>query len=171
MRKLVLALLLAFIVEHAPWRLMALFAETFVTRPGLTRVVQTNNRYWDALALQERIEELSYTVEFTKDLTYQGVPVYGLTMSSRHSVQVEAALSWDARYAVLAHEGGHMALGQSPMYTSEEHEAFAECVALLISHDGIREHARYLSTHKLALFTVIALDSARIYRAAAILQE
>lgn len=175
-RKVVLALLLAFIVEHAPWRLMALFAETFVTRPGLTRVVQTNNLYWESAALEARIIELGYSVTYVKDLTVpagymQVMQVYGATRKGPEhiDIRVEAALSWDARYSILAHEGGH--IFQDEGYSHAEGEAFAEAVAMLVSHDGIREHARYLSQKKLALLTVIALDHERIYRAAAVLQE
>src|SRR5262245_44588922 len=126
MKTLVLVLLLAFIAEHAPWRLMGLMVETFFTRPGLTRVAQTNERYWDAQMLQDRLEQLGFEGSYEKDLTVmtrQGlIPVYGLTTFPKHTVQVEAALSWDARYAVLAHEGGHLTTGMSGMYTYEEGE-------------------------------------------------
>jgi len=176
MRKYVLAGILAVVLSFVPWRLYALLGETFFVHPGLTRTVETNQRYWDAAILQERIEELGYPVKYTKGLTvqvnmFQMMPVYGVTRKDdgKVSIGVEAGLSWDARYAILAHEGGH--IFQSEMYSGSEGEAFAEAVAMLVSHDGIREHARYLSNKKLALFTVIALDSARIYRAAAVLQE
>jgi hypothetical protein len=175
-RKYILASILAVVLCFVPWRLGALLAETFVVHPGLTRVVQTNSRYWDVAILQERIEELGYPVKYTKGLTvqinmFQMMPVYGVTRKDdgKVSIEVEADLSWDARYAILAHEGGH--IFQSEIYSGPEGEAFAEAVAMLVSHDGIREHARYLSNKKWALFTIVALDSARIYRAAAVLQE
>jgi len=176
MRYAILALLLAVIVAHTPWRLLALFAETFVVHPGLTRVVPTNTRYWDTLILQERIAELGYPVTYVRDLMvpinmFQVMPVYGVTEKDggKVSIRIEAGLSWDARYAILAHEGGH--IFQSEGYSGAEGEAFAEAVAMLVSHDGIREHARYLANRKLALLTVIALDHAKVYRAAATLAE
>ena len=174
LRKIVLILLLAYIVEHAPWRLMALLAETFFVRSGSTRVAQTNDRYWEARMLQERIEEMGYSVKYTKNLsilTNVGVlGVYGLTSPTHHTVEIEEGLSWDARYAILAHEGGH-ALSNSPIHTLDEAEAFAEAVATLVANNGLREHARYLSSRKMALFTVIMLDHAKIYRTAATLME
>lgn len=176
MRKYVVVALLACVWNLTPWRLLALLSETFVVHPGLTRVVQTNERYWDTMSLQERINELGYSVKYTKGLVIQTgmfevTPIYGLTKKGEGSIaiEIEAGLSWDARYAILAHEGGH--IFQSEMYSQAEGEAFAEAVAMLISHDGVREHARYLANRKLALFTLIALDSARIYRAAAVLME
>lgn len=176
MRKLLLVLLLAFIAEHTPWRLMALMSETFFTHPGLTRVVQANDRYWDVAVLKERIEYLGYPVTYVKELKapvnpFEEVPVLGVTRKGEGtvSIMVEANLSWNARRAVLAHEGGH--IFQSELYSYEESEAFAEAVASLMLHDGLREHARYLSNKKFALFTLILLDSTRIYRAAAVLEE
>jgi hypothetical protein len=176
MRKYILASILALVLCFVPWRLYALLGETFFVHPGLTRTVETNKRYWDVAILQERIEELGYPVKYTPGLTvqinmFQMMPVYGVTRKNNGnvSIEVEEGLSWDARYAVLAHEGGH--IFQSEIYSGAEGEAFAEAVAMLVSHDGIREHARYLSNKKWALFTIIALDSDKIYRAAAVLQE
>jgi hypothetical protein len=175
-KKYVVAALLAAYLLFIPWKLVALLAETLVVHPGLTRTVQTNDRYWDTLVLQERIEELGYPITYTKGLTiqanlFQMVPVYGVTRKDdgKVSIEVESELSWDARYAILAHEGGH--IFQSELYSHEEGEAFAEAVAMLVSQDGIREHARYLSNKKFALLSVIVLDSARVYRAAAVLSE
>jgi hypothetical protein len=176
MKKKFLALLLAgYIALATPWKLAALMVETFYVHPGLTRMTQTHTRYWDVAILKERIEALGYTVKFTKDLTmpsmFQSIRVYGLTEKGggKASIQVDEGLSWDMRYDVLAHEGGH--IFQSERYSEEESEAFAEAVATIVTHNGLREHARYLASHKLALFTVLLLDSAKVYRAAAVLTE
>lgn len=175
MKKVIALLLALYIALYTPWKLCALMTETFFVSPGLTRTVQTQAHYWEVALLQERIAELGYPVTFTKDLSvptmFGAMPVYGLTMKGdgKVSIQVEAGLSWDARYAVLAHEGAH--IFQSERYTESEGEAFAEAVATLMSHDGLREHARYLAGKKLALFTILMLDSAKVYRAAAVLTE
>lgn len=171
MRKLLLALLLAFIVEHAPWRLLALMSEALVLRPGLTQVVQTNDRYWDAQALQIRLYALGWTVTYQHPVVMGEQEVYGQTILQLHLIQVDSALSWDARFAVLAHEGAH-ALQDIPEWSdSGEGEGFAEAVAAVMAQDGFREHARYLSSHKLALLNTIVFKHARVYRVAALLQE
>lgn len=175
MKKVIALLLALYIALYTPWKLCALMGETFFVSPGLTRVVQTHNRYWDVAMLKERIEAMGYSVRFTKGLTmpsmFQTIPVYGLTEkgSGAAHIQVEEGLSWDMRYDVLAHEGGH--IFQSERYSEEESEAFAEAVATIVTHNGLREHARYLASHKLALFTILVLDSAKVYRAAAVLTE
>lgn len=175
MKKVVALILALYIAVYTPWKLCALMGETFFVSPGLSRMATTQVRYWDAGILKERIEALGYPVSYTKDLVvptmFGSIPVYGLTMKGdgKVSIGVEAGLSWDARYVVLAHEGGH--IFQTERYSEAEGEAFAEAVATLVAHDGIREHARYLAGKKLALFTILMLDSAKVYRAAAVLTE
>jgi hypothetical protein len=70
---------------------------------------------------------------------------------------------------VLAHEGGHtLAAG---WYGYEQREIFAECVATLMSHDGVREHARYLSGFKTELIMMVLTEWPKMYRAAALLED
>lgn len=173
MKRYVLALLLLVIVAHFPWRLAAVTVEAMLMTPGPYRPAQTVNRYWDELALEARVTELGYAVGVEKNLrvlTYGGlVKAWGATDKEEHTVQLEAELKWDARLAVLAHEAGHIL--QPHWVNHEQEEAFAEAVATLVSRDGFREHARYLSRHKLALLTVLLTETSAIYHAAAVLED
>lgn len=168
-KKLALALLLAYIVEHTPWRLLALLGETLVVKPGRTQVVKGTARYWDVLALEMRLAAMGWTISYDRHL--HGGRAYGLTDNEAHTIQIDADLEWDARYSILAHEGGHALQSAWEWVNEEDGEAFAESVAYLVAQNGVREHARYLSTHKLALLSTIVFKADRVYRAAALLQE
>ena len=164
------ALALLFVLAlHAPWRLMGLAAEVLVMSPGPTRVRDGGERYWDALSLEGKIASLNYSVRYQKGLSLMGVPLYGLTNTEEHSVVIEAGLSWNARYAVLAHEAGHTL--QPGWSDRAQGEAFAEGVAFLVSKDGCREHARYLSSIRGEALFMLLVEWPSIYHAAAVLED
>lgn len=169
MKKLVLALLLAYIVDRTPWTLLALTAEAMVLRPNLTRVVKGNDQYWQVGQLQGRLKSLGWSVSYKPHLSYNGVEVYGLTDTDERTIIIDGDLEWNTRYAVLAHEGGHTL--QPGWHNYEMEECFAEAVATLVAGGGIREHARYLAAHKASLLMLLLFDSARVYHAAAVLQD
>ena len=171
LKKVVLALLLAFIIEHTPWTLLALLSESMVLRPGLTKVVKGTDHYWECRALDLRLTGLGWTVSYVSHLRNGLEEVYGLTNLANHTIQVDADLEWNARYAILAHEGGHALMSVYEWGDEGDAEAFAEAIGALVAGDGIREHARYLSTRKLNLLNITVLKADRIYRAAAMLQE
>lgn len=171
MKKMVLALLLAYIMASTPWRLLALLGETMVVRPGLTHIAKGSDQYWDVRSLELRLVGLGWQVVYTPHLTNGRQEVYGVTDLLSHTIQVDAALEWNARYMVLAHEGGHALMSIDEWASDADAEAFAEAVSVLVYHDGLREHARYMANHKMALLNAIVMKTGRIYRAAAMLQE
>jgi hypothetical protein len=169
-KKAVLVFLLLAIVVHAPWRLAGLVVETLVMHTGPTRMAHGTDKYWDVMALKSRLVDLGWEVKYEKKLiVFPGTPVYGLTIPDEHTIYVNADLSWNARYAVLAHEGGHVL--QRGWYNQAEGDAFAESVAALVAHDGLREHARYLSSLKMSAVWIMVIDWRAIYRAADVLLE
>jgi hypothetical protein len=169
MKHTLAVLLSAFIVFHAPWRLMALTAETFVLRPGNAHVRVTSDYYWDVEALENRLIGLGWTVQYARDIRLNGVPAYGITDHHSHAIVVESALQWDARYAVLAHEAGHTL---QPFWADGiQADCFAEAVAVLLVHDGLREHARYLASQRWVCTTLMLAEWPAIYHAAALLQD
>lgn len=170
MKRGVLAFLILMIFAHAPWKLMALAAETLVLHPGATRVSHENDQYWETMALYSRLTGMGWRVTVADELVSpDGMPAYGLTNTGTHEIEIDQTLSWNARYAVLAHEGGHTF---QPSYaTRAQGEVFAEAVATLVCHDGIREHARYLSLYKTDTLLVLLTESSAIYHAAAVLED
>lgn len=174
MKKALLIFLLLTIALHAPWRLLALCAETLVVSPGLTRVSQGDDLYWEALALEARLVDFGWAVSYEKDPRVvvgfmQTVPVYGVTDDHEHTITIDEALHWNARFAVLAHEGGHTF--QRSWLNRNQGETFAEAVAMLVSHDGLREHARYLSSYRVEAILTMLVEWRAIYRAAAVLED
>ena len=168
MKRLVLALLVTLIAFHAPWRLMALGVETVLMSPAHTRTSDGDDKYWKALDLELKLISLGWEVSYQPRLSLNGQEVYGLTDPGPRIVLIDARLHWNARLAVLAHEAGHI---MSPMgLTREQGEVFAESVGALVSHDGLREHARYLADVK-AEVLVMAIFWRDIYRAAAVLEH
>lgn len=166
MKRALLTLLLAFIVVSAPWRLMALSTQLFVVHPGLVRVATTDVHYWDALALEARLEGMGWSVTYAPSLVFNGTPAYGLTNPMLHAITVDSALHWDARYAVLAHEAGHTL---EPTWVSRtEGDCFAEGVAALVVGDPLREHARYMSPTPWQCSMFFVVEWPRVYRAAAV---
>lgn len=167
MRRVLAALLIAFVLEHAPWRLMALYAEVLVITPRMERLSPQNDRYWDAQDLMQRLQAHGYRVTFEPDLiTTQGA--YGFTDPHDFSIHVDQSLSWNSRLAVLAHEAGHTL--QPARRTQGQREAFAESVAMLVAHDGLLEHARYLASLKPDFLIEAVADWPAIYHAAEALQ-
>ena len=160
----VLAVLVASILAHAPWRLMVLFAEALVASPGHAVTSTANNKYWQCQDLWTTLERrLGWTVKF-EDLNAN---LYGMTDTPHRIILINSSLSWNGRYAVLAHEGGH---ALQPSFISDtQGEAFAESVAALVAHDGLWEHARYIARVRSDIF-VLVVEWRAIYRAAAILE-
>jgi len=167
--KIILAILVAFILSHAPWRLAVLGVETFAMTPSHTRVDTGNEKYWDVLRLQYRLGALGWTIEYAPNLQFNEQQAYGLTSFDGHIIVVDSDLSWNGRYSVLLHEGGHIL---APYWANRgQAEAFAETVAALAAHDGLREHARYLSLYKEDFVIAVLLNWRDVYRAAALLSE
>lgn len=162
-------LLLALVLIQAPWRVMTLATEVLLMSPGHIRSDIGTNRYWDALSLEAKLDSLNYVVLYTPDLHLEEQKAFGVTDPTAHTIQVEASLQWNARLAVLAHEAGHTM--QPGWVTGHQAEAFAETVAMLISHDGYREHARYLTSHKMEALFMMAVEWPAMYNAAAVLED
>ena len=166
-RQAVLAVLVAVILAHAPWRLSALFVETLAVDTGPVQLRASADGYWVAQRLEQRLSQLGWHVEYIPALNVWGMPVYGATFPGERAVRIAAELSWADRAAVLAHEGAHGL--QPPRLTEGQSEVFAESVAMLVAHDGLREHARYLANLRGDLIVMI-VEWRAIYRAAAVLE-
>ena len=152
-----LVLLIAF---HAPWRLAVLAVEIACVSPGWVKTTQSDSLYWEAKNLQRRLELRGWLVQYL-----EGPPeLYGMTQPDAHTVTINQSLHWNARYATLLHEGGHI-LGPSWLSTPQQ-EAFAESVAAIAGQDGLREHARYLSSIRGDAYLVLLTEWRNIYRAA-----
>lgn len=164
MKKGLLAFLAAFILFNAPWRLATLYVDVLLMPSGFTRISNTDSRYWEVQDLQLRLERSGWTVIY-KDGLSANSGLLGMTTSDERTIYIDSSMHWDARYAVLAHEAGHTM--QPFRLTSNQGEAFAESVAMLISHDGYREHARYLSALKTDFLVEAVADWRAIYRTAA----
>lgn len=156
-----LAVLATLVVEHAPWRLMALLAEVPFVDKTAVRLPDQNTRYWDVQDLEQQLREQGWTVEYTSELD-EGTK--GETDSRARSIRLSDKLPWDARLAVLAHEAGHT---QQPVWaTHNQSEAYAELAAALIAHDGLREHARYLARMRGDVFLLAVMEWRALYRTA-----
>lgn len=169
MKRFILALLVLFIISHAPWRLMALVVETFVVSPGLTHTSTADDKYWEVLALEGRLTDMGWPVGYEASLNANGSRAYGVTDPRTHTITLDSTLHWSDRYAVLAHEGGHVL--QPGWVGRVDGEIFAESVAVLVANDKIREHARYLSAHRFEVLMFIAVEWRAIYHAAAVLTD
>lgn len=169
MKKILYTALLTWLVLNAPWRMYGLVAQSFVVSPGLTRVTDGTNHYWEARDLQSRLEDLGWTVSYVPTIAHG--KAYGMTVREQgvRAIFIESALSWNARLAILAHEAGHTM--QSDNLEDDQAEVFAEVVATLMSHDGLREHARYLSTRKWTLLEMTLTEWPSMYHAAAVLED
>jgi hypothetical protein len=169
MKRGLLIILLTFIAFHAPWRLAALVAETLSLHPGETRFSQTDDQYWEAMQLEGRVIALGYRVGYVNGIVVNGFPAYGVTDNRQHLVEVDASLHWNARFAVLAHEAGHVV---EPIWVhGQSAEVFAEMVAALVARDGLREHARWLSDSKGEVLLMALTEWPAIYHAAALLED
>lgn len=171
MKRTVLALLAAFILAHAPWRLAALAVEVVSMHPSPNRTARLgNNNYWTAMELEAKAIHLGYEVKYTKDLRYLGRPMWGTTDTDEHVIEINTELSWNGRANVLAHELAHV-LQPGWLQDEAQADAFAETVATLVAHDGLREHARYLSRDKGAFVLVALTEWQRIYHAVTFLED
>ena len=166
-RVTVLALLLSFIITYTPWRLVALTYYVMTTPATMVQVPSDHDRYWDAIYLAHRLEQFGWTVTYVPVKDTHGFDAYGLTFFQNRAVVVEEALSWTARYAVLAHEGGHTM--QPASLTGQQKEVFAEIVAALVTRTHLREHARYLARTRGDYLLVVITEWQRLYRVATIL--
>lgn len=166
-KSFILGVLLTWLWVLIPFHLFALSIESFVRRPGSTQMPSGNAAYWQALDLEARVIALGWEVGYDHPLTANGINVYGFTDPTRHLVKVDSALSWDARYLVLAHEAGHTL---APSWLSyAEHECFAEATAFLVVGDSRTEHGRYLSGSRWTCLGVYLTDYPSVYTAAALL--
>lgn len=154
---------------HAPWRVMTLATQVFFLAPSRVHVDNGTSRYWEALSLESKLEMMNYSVTYASGLEVDGNDVYGVTDMTRHAIVVDAGLSWNARLAVLAHEAGHTL--QPGWVTTRQAEAFAETVAMLVSHDGYREHARYLAQHRMDALFMMVVEWPAMYHAASVLED
>lgn len=169
MKRLTLFLLLTFLTVSAPWRLMAVGAEMFFVQPGSTHLTQTTTHYWEAEALETRLMSLGWSVVYANGIIANGAPAYGVTVMREHAIAVDASLRWDERFAVLAHEAGHT---HQPFWVDGiEADCFAESVAVVLAHDGFREHARYLASRRWTCAAVMIAEWQAIYHAAATLKD
>jgi hypothetical protein len=167
--KTLLTILLTLCVVFLPWRLIATGAELAAVTIGHTQWTTADDDYWRALGLQLRIESLGYSVTYAEDLQYGGQKAYGLTIPSMHQVFIDSSLHWNARYAVLAHEGGHIL--QPVWVDGEQGEVFAESVAILVTGGPLREHARYLAIRPFTFLTLSLMEWRAMYHAAAVLSD
>ncbi len=111
---------------------------------------------------------MGYSVGFGPNLELDGAKAYGITDTVNHLILIDRSLSWDARFSVLAHEGGHVL---EPGWSSTaQGECFAEMVSTLVAHDGLREHARYLARFKVEAIVMLLTEWPAIYNAAAVLE-
>lgn len=156
------------IALSAPWKLMVVATEAMFLTPGYSRMNSPGTeQYWDALALQSRLGSLGWEVSFESGLGEKGM--YGLTNSDEHAVLIEDSLTWNGRYNILAHEGGHT-MQPSWVRPGPQSEIFAESVAALMGKDGLIEHARYMARYRADLHVLIYMWPS-IYHAAAVLQD
>lgn len=165
MKKYLGVLFIAFVLCYAPWRLMALGVEVLCMHPGPTRVTQDDSSYWQALSLELRLTDLGWVVTYQAGMVDHDL--YGMTSPSEHTVKVEQSLHWNARYQILAHEGGHTL--EPGWLNRGQGEVFAEVVAMLVTHDGLREHARYLSRDKMGFLFTSLMEWQAMYNAAEML--
>jgi hypothetical protein len=160
---------LVWAVVLAPWRVMTFAPEVLIMHPGHVRGDKGTNRYWEALSLEAKLETMNWSVTYASDIKVDGREAYGVTDFEKHAITIDADLSWNQRLAVLAHEAGHTM--QPGWVTARQSEAFAETVAMLVSHDGYREHARYLAQHKMDTLFMLFVEWPAMYHAAAVLED
>jgi len=168
-RFFVLGAVLALLISMAPFRLMGLTAEMFMLRPGNTHNAATTAHYWDVQDLSTRLNRLGWRIIYATPITMDGDRVYGITVFDEHVIAIDSGLAWDARYAVLAHEGGHT---HQPFWVDKaQGDCYAEAVATLVAQDGIREHARYLADNRWTCLGVFLAEWPSIYNTAATLRD
>ena len=150
------------LLERAPFRLAAVVLESLLVTPGYIQTVPGTHHYWDARNLEDRLKQYGWAVNYAPTPT----GYFGITIPMTRTITIDENLSWDERYRTLAHEAGHT---QQVNLTTAQGEVFAECVATLLTHDRLREHARYLSIYRADLWTAVIYWQ-DIYHAAAVYQ-
>jgi hypothetical protein len=169
MKHILAGALALLVILYTPFRLVAVTTEAIFMHPGDTHMSQDTDRYWDVLELEARLVGMSWAVGYEAPLSFMGQSAYGLTNTGEHTIRVDANLRWNARLAVLAHEGGHTL---EPWWCDRDQgEVFAEMVATLVAKDGFREHARYLSRTKGTAVMMLILEWQSVYHAAAVLED
>lgn len=148
-----------------PWKLSALALESFVIEPSVVQQHADNDKYWDVKTLTVRLRiRYGFEVEYVPNLLLTE-HAYGVTYAwPKRLIQIDDSLSWSERYRVLTHEAAHVL--QPMRMTDQENEVFAESVSALITHDGLVEHARYLSEFKSVLPVTFLFRWRDIYKAA-----
>ena len=167
-QKVLIGVFVALIIAHAPWRVATTVAEAEWMKPAAMHLTKRNDAYWKALALEARLTALGYSVRYAPNLNYMGQQAYGLTDRQTREILVDETLHWNDRYAVLAHEGGHVL--QPGWLGSREADVFAEMVSAVMTGES-REAARWLSGAKLDVLVVGVACWPEIYHAAAVLSE
>lgn len=165
----VLVLLAAFILFHFPWRLAGLWMETCVVDRGYSEMSDGDDMYWPALNLEAKLIHMGWQVQYEPGLEIRGEAAYGMTIPEERLILIGARLHWNARYAVLAHEAGHVL--SSGWTTRNQDEAFAEAVATLVAKDGLRQHARYMARFRADALIYLIAEWRSISRAAAFLED
>ena len=132
-------------------------------RPGYIRMPSGVDDYWLVMDLEARLENMGWTVSYQPDH-----PAYfGMTSYTDRTIVISDSLSWNGKYAVLLHEGGHVL--QPPRLTREQSEIFAESTAAMARGIRVRESARYMSSLKGDMLIMVVYWR-EIYRAADILR-
>lgn len=168
MRRIILALLVAYIVTSAPWRLIWLTGYVLTTSATLVHMPDTNIRYWETLDLEQRLIKLGWTITYKPPSQMDDGGLYGSTEFHTRQIDILDSLSWDGRFSVLAHEGGHTL--QPGWANHGRGEAFAEAVAMLMTGDRTREHARYLARMRGDYLLMVITEWQSIYHAASVLE-
>lgn len=167
-KKVLAAVLVVFVAVHAPWRLAVTMGEAEGMKPGGLHLTTRDDAYWRAKALEMRLQALGFTVQYAPNLEYGNQKAYGLTNTQTREIFVDETLHWNDRYAVLAHEGGHVF---QPLWLGpQEADVFAELVSAVVTGES-REAARWLSGAKLEVLVVGIACWPEIYHAAAVLSE
>ncbi len=169
MKQLALGILLAFLWVALPFRLIALSVEMFLVHPSGPHFTQSDEGYWQAAELEARVMALGWTVTYVAAPKLGNDEALGLTLPQLHSIVVDSGIHWSARAAILAHEAGHTL--QPSWLNPVEADCFAEGVATLVVHDGLRNHARYLAGAKWTCLGVILAEFPAISHAAALLED
>lgn len=163
--KILCAIVITYCLLAMPWRLMGLFVQVMESQPGYVQITDSDRNFWRAQNLQGQLEAWGWDVSYV-NLRQRGL--YGLTSPQAHTIQIDAALHWDDRYAVLAHEAAHTL--QPGWLDKNQEEVFAESVAALLDPRPMQEHARYLATRKESFALTSIVEWHYIYAAAAILR-
>ena len=160
-----LVLFVLVVVVHAPWRLLLLAGEVALVRPGVVRMPSGQNNYWLVQDLSIRLNELGWEVRYIPMDPSQ----YGMTQPDAHLISINETLSWNARYATLAHEAGHTL--QPYWMNKRQGEAFAEGVSYLVTGDSAVENARYLAHSRIDTLLTLLTEWREIYHAATLLED